>query len=118
MVATRPEHWVYEEIGKRISDLRRQLPRKLSQRELADSIGISRASVVNVERGRHRVQIHVLYEIARVLGVEPRDLLPPLASLEIGTALPPSFTQKLDPSERKAVESLIGPVKRGAHAGS
>jgi len=117
-VATRREFWVYEEIGKRISDLRRHRPRKLSQQELADSIGISRASVVNVERGRHRVQIHVLFEIARVLGVEPRDLLPPLASFEVGAALPPSFAQKLDPRERKAVESLIGPVKGGSHAGS
>jgi DNA-binding XRE family transcriptional regulator len=47
---------------------------KLSQQELADAVGLSRASVVNVERGRHRVQIHLLYEIARVLGVEPQDL--------------------------------------------
>jgi len=111
LVAGRLDQWVYEEIGKRISDLRRQRPRKLSQQELADAIGLSRASVVNVERGRHRVQIHLLYEIARVLGVEPQDLLPPNASSTTATDLPPSFTKQLGARERKAVERLIGPVK-------
>lgn len=115
-MADRREQWVYEEIGKRILELRRQRPRKLSQQALADAVGISRASVVNVERGRHRVQIHVLYEIARVLGVEPRDLLPPLTSSLGASELPPFITKQLGPRERSAVERLVGPLKGGSDA--
>ena len=62
--------------------------------------------MVNIERGRHRIQIHVLYAIAQVLGVEPHDLLPPLLG-DDGTALPSSFMKLLLPKEQAAVKRLV-----------
>lgn len=48
----------------------------LTQQALADAVGISRASMVNVERCRQRPSIDLLYDIADALGVEAVQLLP------------------------------------------
>jgi transcriptional regulator with XRE-family HTH domain len=68
---------LYAEIGRRIR--RARLDRELSQTELARSIGLSRVSLVNIEQGKQRAPVHVLYEIAESLEVRPHDVLPPLA---------------------------------------
>ena len=47
----------------------------LTQSALVDRVGLSRASVANVEAGRQAVAVHHLYRIAAALGVEVRDLL-------------------------------------------
>jgi len=62
--------------------------------------------MVNIEQGRHRIQIHVLYSIARVLGVEPHYLLPTVVG-DDGNALPTSFNKLLRPEERAAVRRLV-----------
>lgn len=53
---------------------RRQL--KLKQSELAARVGMSRASIANIECGRQNVLLHHAYDIAAVLGVQVGDLLP------------------------------------------
>lgn len=40
------------------------------------ALGLSRTSITNIERGRQPIQLHTLYKIADVLGVEPTALLP------------------------------------------
>jgi transcriptional regulator with XRE-family HTH domain len=40
------------------------------------ALGLSRTSITNIERGRQPIQLHTLYKIAEVLGVEPTALLP------------------------------------------
>lgn len=96
---------LYRLIGERIRGMReRKLP-KVSQRVLAGKIGLSRASMANIENGRHRVQIHVLYDIARELGGDPLELLPVPSPSE----LPLSFSENLNPTELKAVQRLLAP---------
>jgi DNA-binding XRE family transcriptional regulator len=96
---------LYRRIGERIREVRQERLPKVSQRGLAGKIGLSRASMANIEKGRHRVQIHVLYDIARVLGWDPADLLPrPNAS-----DLPRSFADNLKPNELVAVKRLLSP---------
>jgi transcriptional regulator with XRE-family HTH domain len=58
-------------IGRRVRDLR--LQRALSQEDLAERAGISRGTVVNIERGA-RVHPSTLRQIARALGVPPTRL--------------------------------------------
>lgn len=53
-------------IGQRIAALRRKLG--LSQRELADSAGISQPNLVNIEAGRYSDGLDVLWRISRALG--------------------------------------------------
>ena len=97
---------LYRHIGERISNARQQRSPKMSQQSLARAVGISRASIANIERGHHRVQIHVLYDIATTLNLDPVDLLP---NIQNGTrsSLPPDLSKDLSPKERAAVGRLL-----------
>ncbi len=66
---------VYVETGRRIQEARKAA--RLTQESLADAIGLSRASMSNIERGRHKILLHTLEDITRVLNVDLHDLLPP-----------------------------------------
>ena len=70
----------YKSLGELIR--RRRLDAKLTQRELANRVGLTRASITQIEHGRQKVLIHTLYVIAEALGVNPNALLPPLVTNE------------------------------------
>lgn len=106
---------IYSQIGQRIAKLRKSRDPRLKQEDLASAAHLSRASMVNIERGRHRVQIHVLYDIARALGVEPRDLLPPSTNPEFTAQIPNDFAKQLRPKELAMVGSLLGGRKGDSH---
>ena len=65
------------EFGRQLRELRGGAG--LSQDELANASGISRTSVVNIERGRQGVSLGTLYRLATGLGSEPQSLLPRIA---------------------------------------
>lgn len=59
------------------SEIRRRRERQgKTQDELALRIGLSRASVANLEAGRQAVPLHHLVEIATALGASAAHLLP------------------------------------------
>jgi transcriptional regulator with XRE-family HTH domain len=66
---------LYQDIGQRIKEARES--KGLTQQDLADKIELTRSSVANIELGRQRIQIHVLYDFAKALDIPPFDLLPP-----------------------------------------
>ena len=70
----RPEA-IYKDIGGIIRALRRGKDR--AQDKLALQLGISRATLANIETGRQRILVHQLYAIAKSLDVKLTDLLPP-----------------------------------------
>lgn len=70
----------YIELGRLIKEKRKRI--LLNQSALGDSVGLSRTSITNIERGRQQVALHMLYEIASALRVEPQDLLPAKRFLE------------------------------------
>ena len=47
----------------------------ISQEDAADTIGLTRTSVANIECGRQRIMLHTLVCIAGLLGTEPGTLL-------------------------------------------
>lgn len=108
---------LYREIGRAIYQLRSsQRNPKMSQKALADAVGVSRASIANIERGHHRVQLHVLYDIATVLDVEPHDLMPHPDRQDRPTHLPEDIKKELNPRERAAVDRLLrSDPNRGNH---
>jgi transcriptional regulator with XRE-family HTH domain len=53
----------YQEIGSRIRNAR--LLSGISQEILAAQLGLTRASIINIEKGRHRPSVHLLIEIVR-----------------------------------------------------
>lgn len=48
----------------------------MSQDLLAQHLGISRASMVNIEAGRQRAPLHLLWQIAEVLHCKLTELIP------------------------------------------
>lgn len=65
---------LYSLIGSRIRSLRKS--EGTSQEELADKVGVSRTSIVNIEKGRQRLSIHLLWLIADTLNTDPGTLIP------------------------------------------
>ncbi len=65
---------IYPQVGQKMRKLR--MERRLSQKDLAQAIGLSRTSVVNIERGRQKILLHTLYDIADVFEVPVTELLP------------------------------------------
>ncbi len=63
----------YSVIGRRIRDAR--IEQNLKQEELADKIDVSVAFMSRVERGRSKINLKRLTQIAEVLNVSPGYLL-------------------------------------------
>lgn len=61
------------EIGLRIRKYREK--RKLSQKELAQLIGVSNSRISNWEQGLNRPDADILADLCRVLNVSPSELL-------------------------------------------
>lgn len=66
--------WVNRGAGKRIADARKRAG--LAQRELAQLVGMSRASIANIEAGKQPLQLQMIFVLADHLGVGPADLIP------------------------------------------
>lgn len=65
---------VYPQIGNAIAEAR--IAARLTQAELAACVDLTRTSLVNIECGRQRLTIQMLYDLAEVLEVDPKSLLP------------------------------------------
>lgn len=49
----------------------------LSQAELAESAGVTRATIVSLESGRAGAQYETIRKLAKALGVPPAELMDP-----------------------------------------
>lgn len=67
---------LYRLLGERIRIARTQQKPSRSQRAIAVALGLSRTSMVNIEKGRQHTSLHVIWEIADQLGVEAASLIP------------------------------------------
>lgn len=61
----------YSKIGFNIRAARQK--RQMKQHVLAEMLGLSRASVVNIEKGRQHVTMHTLWQIATLLNTKFSD---------------------------------------------
>lgn len=64
----------YVWVGIKIMAMRKEA--RMTQQDLGDKIGLSRTSIVNIEKGRQTPPIYTYWEIARVLDVSPGEILP------------------------------------------
>lgn len=88
---------LYQLIGTKIREARERAG--LSQAKLAQSLGMSRASVVNIEAGRQRPPVHILWQIAEKLGTETALLIPKQREYDEQTqpvSLEPEFFKKIE----------------------
>lgn len=94
------EELLYQIIGRKIRAARLQTG--MSQAELAERLQMTRTSVVNIEYGRQRPPLHVLWQIADAMNVEPVDLVPRREEY-----LPETEAVKLDPEEEAIIENVV-----------
>ena len=65
---------LYGEVGRKLRQAR--VTQGLSQERLAQQLGISRASVVNIEAGRQRAPLHLLWQLSEALATDLSLLIP------------------------------------------
>lgn len=70
------EDLLLAEFGQRLRS--RREAGGVSQEALADRAGLSRTSIVNIEKGRQGVSLPTLYRLARALACDVGALLPPV----------------------------------------
>jgi DNA-binding XRE family transcriptional regulator len=94
----------YHDVGLLIRDARKKA-NNMTQEALALSVGLTRTSLTNVEKGRQKLLLHTFTQIAVVLSVQPTDLLPKNQNLpnNLRSELPSS----LAPAEIGFIERAI-----------
>ena len=97
---------LYKRLGTIIKERRRQLG--LTQEYLSNQLGISRASLANVETGRQRVLVHQLYQLAEKLDLEVTALLPDLEKTkELQNLDGLYFSENVSVEQREQIARLL-----------
>lgn len=99
----------YSDFGQKLANLREG--HGLTQAELARKIGISRASVANIERGEQRVYLHHLVTFADALKLDSIAALAPKTGFQGVIAADVSMSgDKLSRSQTRAIKELVGAI--------
>jgi DNA-binding XRE family transcriptional regulator len=61
-------------VGWKIEQLRKN--KSLTQEELSDKLGLSRVSIVNIEKGRQDLSLRNLQNICELFNIKSSDILP------------------------------------------
>lgn len=65
LVKAEEQYFLYELIGNQIKIFRKKS--RFSQEQLASKLNLSRTSIVNIEKGRQHISIHLLIDTSRIL---------------------------------------------------
>jgi DNA-binding XRE family transcriptional regulator len=90
---------LYRGVGRKVRQTRENA--HLSQNLLAKRLGISRTSMVNIEAGRQRAPLHLLWQIAELLETKVALLIPSPEEL-----LAPQSQTVLDRQIMKQIEDV------------
>lgn len=100
---------LYRRLGRAVADRRREIG--FTQKTVAEKLGLSRASLANLENGRQRIMVHQLFALVNALKLKSiLDLVPeawippePLPDIKISGST-------LSPQQQSAVETLLAAV--------
>ena len=119
---------LFKVLGERIRAARERRPEKLSQAALATRLGVSRASIVNIESGRQHASLPLLWRLTRALEIELADLMPRsgelVAEISPDTLLSDDMLQKIkvhaagDEAAEQSWTALIGQLVTQIKAGN
>lgn len=70
-MTAKEQKFLYQILGNQIRSFRENSG--LSQNELGKSLNLSRASIVNIEKGRQNPSLHLLLELSKVFNVKFTD---------------------------------------------
>lgn len=88
------EYELYSHIAKALREARKQC--QFSQDEVAQALGLTRTSIVNIEAGSQKLPLHRLYAFCRALKLEITDVLPPVDEIATGDPFLPLENQLSD----------------------
>ena len=97
---------LYRRLGRAVADRRREL--RLTQSDIAEKLGLSRASLANLENGRQRIMVHQLFALVNALRLQsilelvPEAWVPPEPLPDIKVS-----GSSLSPQQQSAVETLL-----------
>jgi DNA-binding XRE family transcriptional regulator len=94
----------YKEVGRRVREARKRA-NNMTQKALAMTVGLTRTSLTNIEKGRQKMLLHTFIDIATALGAEVCDLLP--AKEKVLTDSQVDLLASLAPEERGFIERAI-----------
>jgi transcriptional regulator with XRE-family HTH domain len=104
----------YQDVGARIREARNLA--QINQETLATQLGLTRASVINLEKGRHRPSLIQLLEIANVLMCDYTSLIPVSVPVHIDNhklAIDIKNAVSSDPVNKAALVSAVKMLKSG-----
>jgi transcriptional regulator with XRE-family HTH domain len=105
---------LYYMIGNRIKSLRTE--RSLSQEDLSLQLNLSRASISNIELGRHQIPLFLLYELSLFFKIDIHDLIPSIEDIQSNlNSNNPELskildTQNLDLSQKANLENILNSI--------
>jgi transcriptional regulator with XRE-family HTH domain len=98
---------LYRHIGALIRSRRRKFRPRWTQEKLANRLGISRASLANIEIGRQTVPVHQLYAFARVFDMGPADFLLPADGADAHEDWDEKLPVDLKPQQKEQIARLL-----------
>ncbi|MHB8270249.1 helix-turn-helix domain-containing protein [Bradyrhizobium sp.] len=98
---------VYRHVGSIIRSHRRKFKPRWTQEKLANRVGISRASLANIETGRQSVLVHQLYAFAEALGLSPSDFLLPVNDSGARAEWDDMLPDDLKPLQKEQIARLL-----------
>ncbi|WP_165501693.1 helix-turn-helix domain-containing protein [Pedobacter frigiditerrae] len=97
MLAKEEQDIFYKKLGGLIRSARKNA--KYKQEFLAMELGLTRTSLVNIEHGNQKIQLHVLLDLARIINVEVTELLPKLEndkSLDLNSKFEVNLSKEIE----------------------
>lgn len=70
----------YTAVGQQIARIRTG---RLTQEALGNKTGLTRTSIINIEKGRQQILVHTLVDIAGALQVPVQELIPDMNTIEM-----------------------------------
>ena len=102
------ERELYRIVGHQIRLRREKL--KLSQNKIADDVGVQRTSITNIESGRQKPPLHLLYSICIALKIELADVLPKTGDVELRKVVAVEVnkeTKQMPPKAAHLLEQML-----------
>lgn len=104
-----PDMEIYRLLGLKVAERRGKM--KLTQAEVAAQIGLTRASLANIETGRQKVMLHHIYRLADALDCESiLDLVPPTFVFPDESEPVTVYGSQVNDQQRAQIEHFIRTV--------
>jgi transcriptional regulator with XRE-family HTH domain len=85
---------LYRVFGSRLRALREE--KSVTQEELARRVELSRTSITNIEKGRQRIMLHQVVELAEALDADLGALIAPALQQDADEALRPDVARVIE----------------------